>query len=138
MKREILIKRAVALVEKIAKDNNMKINNQGLGTDGKDTAWAGLFPDNSQIPRIVCENEELDLYLELRPVFGALEIDWRNNHESLSELLVLQYSCSEKTLVGDKWEFVKTDDFKLSEVRATSLGGIEIIEHWIEFINNPF
>lgn len=133
MTKEQVIKGAIALIERIAKEKGIEVVDSGTGHGFDGSFWN--FTDNSNIPSVKAKNEEYSI--ELRPFWSSPEIDVRREKADGEELLVLNYSDCVKNSDPDGG-YKHTGDFRVHEVRVDARwdykGCIEDIYRMIEEI----
>ena len=114
MTKQQVIKGALLLIEKIAKDKGLTVENKGTGHAFDKTFWAGLIEDDSKIPEVTARGEGYSI--TLRSFWGDPEIDVRRAGKYGEELLIFNYSDSEK--MEGETEYKHTGCFLVQQVRV--------------------
>ena len=114
MKKEQVIKGAVKLIEQIANDKGLTVVNKGTGHAFDGGVWEGLLKDDSNIPNVIAKGEGYSI--ELRSFWGNPEIDVHRAGDYGEELLIFNYSDSEK-LKSDT-EYRHTGNLMVQQVRV--------------------
>jgi hypothetical protein len=113
MTKEQVIRGAITLIERIAKEKGLEVVNSGTGHGFDGSFW--VFTDNSNIPSVKAKSE--DFSIELRPFWSSPEIDVIRKKSDGEELLVLNYSDSVKNSDPDG-RYEHTGDYRVHEVRV--------------------
>ena len=114
MTKKQVIKGAILLIEKIAKDKGLIVVNNGTGHAFDHTLWKEIMKDDSGVPNVKAKGEGYSI--ELRSFWGSPEIDVRRIGKFGEELLIFNYSDSEK-MEGDT-EYKHTGCFLVQQVRV--------------------
>ena len=116
MRKEDVIKGAVALIKQIATEKALEVVDKGVGHAWDGSFWDGILTDDSNIPNVKAKNGEYSI--ELRSFWGDPEIDIHRASPYGEELLVLTYSDSVKTEADEKYRH--TGDYMVRQVRVES------------------
>lgn len=130
MTKEQIIKGAIALINHIAEERGLIVEDRGTGHAFDNSFWN--FTDNSQIPTIVAGDNAFSI--ELRPFWSSPEIDVRRNADDGEELLIFNFSDSVK--IDGKYQH--TEDWHVHEVRVDARWDykacIEEVYEMIDFV----
>lgn len=113
--KEEIIKGAIAVIERIAKEKNLEINNRGTGHAYEGTVWKGILEDESGIPNVIAKSDEFRI--ELRSLWDSPEIVVRRKVYKGEELLVLTFNDQ---IADGSGNYVHTGKFRVGEVRVDS------------------
>lgn len=116
MRKEDVIKGAVALIKQIAAEKALEVVDKGVGHAFDGGFWEGIMTDDSNIPNVIAKNEVFSI--ELRSFWGNPEIDVHRASPHGEELLIFNYSDSVKTEADEKYRH--TGDFMVQQVRVES------------------
>lgn len=132
MTKEQVIKGCTKLIEKIAKEKNLEIENLGTGHAFDNSFWN--FKDTSEIPTINAFKEGYKI--GLRPFWSNPEVCVRRDTEIGQELLIFTFSDSIKNKEASEYDH--TGDFKVHEVRVDSYSDykscVNEVYEMIEFV----
>ena len=142
MTKEQVIKGCVKLIEKIAKEKELEIEDLGVGHGFEGTFWKDALTDISGIPTINAKSTDYEIGVQggykigLRPFWSAPEICIRRDTEQGEELLIFTFSDSVKN--RETGHYDHTRDFKLHEIRVDVLSDykacINEVYEMIEFV----
>lgn len=122
MTKEQVIKGCIKLIEKIAKEKELEVENLGTGHGFEGSFWEGMAKDISEIPTINAKSADYEIGVQggykigLRPFWSSPEICIRRDTELGEELLIFTFSDSVKNRETDHYD--NTGDFKLHEIRV--------------------
>lgn len=113
MKKELIIFGIIKLIERVAKENNLEVNNKGIGHGFDNTLWKGIAKDDSNIPEIIASKEGYSI--GLRSFWGSPEVCIRRTNQNGEDLLIFRYTDNKKTKNGN---YKHTGYYHIGEVRV--------------------
>jgi len=116
MTKSEVIKGMVALIDMVAKRENLTIDNKGVGHGFDNSFWD--FKDTSEIPTIDAVNADGTYKIGMRPFWSSPEICVRRKTNRGEELLIFHFSDFERTSIDG--EYVHTGEYRIGEVRVDS------------------
>ena len=137
MTKQTIVKAMTELIEMYAKDRHCVPINKGTGHAFEKTFWDGIFTDNSEIPEIVAENEEIKFSIRVRSFWGCPELDIHilsdDNESGFADTYVIRYSDSALDKNGN---YMRTENFRLAEVSVnTDKNHIEKMDRLFEMVD---
>lgn len=118
MTKNEVIKGMVALIDMVAKRENLTIDNKGVGHGFDNTVWKTVAKDTSEIPTIDAVNADGTYQIGMRPFWSSPEICVRRKTNRGEELLIFHFSDYKKTSIDG--EYVHTGNYTVGEVRVDS------------------
>ena len=122
MNKSQIINKMISVIKYYAEKYKLEVSEPTYDKAFKNSIWEGLIEDDSGIPNIIADNE--NMVVELRSFWGRPELSVSYN----SGLLVLQYK-----------ENSQTHQYEVCEFRVVGfdyLRKIEELESIIKFIEN--
>lgn len=142
MTKEQIVKGCIKLIEKIAKEKGLEVENLGTGHGFDRSFWEGYVKDTSEIPTINATSDNYEIGVQggykigLRPFWSDPEICIRRDTELGEELLIFSFSDQVKN--RETRHYDHTGDFKLNEIRVDVYSDykacIEEVYEMIEFV----
>ena len=142
MTKEQVIKGCIKLIEKIAEEKGLEVEDLGVGHGFEGTIWEEVAKDISKIPTINAKSADYEIGVQggykigLRPFWSDPEICIRRDTELGEELLIFSFSDDVKNRETGYYDH--TGDFKLHEIRVDVLSDykacIEEVYEMIEFV----
>ena len=128
--KEQIIKGAIALINHVAKEKGLTVEDRGTGHAFDNSFWN--FTDKSQIPTVIASDNVFSI--KLRPFWSSPEIDVRRDVDDGEELLIFNFSDS----VEKDGEYRHTGDWHVHEVRVDARWDykacIEEVYEMIDFV----
>ena len=122
MTKEQVIRGCIKLIEKIAEEKELEIEDIGTGHGFDGSFWEDVIKDTSEIPTINAKSADYEIGVQggykigLRPFWSDPEICIRRDTEQGEELLIFTFSDSVKN--RETGHYDHTRDFKLHEIRV--------------------